>query len=409
MENVFDILKERGFVEQVSDEAGLRRALEAPIAFYIGYDPSAHSLHAGSLLTVMALVHLQRHGHRPVILFGGGTGMIGDPSGRTEMRQLLTPERIEQHRASLQQQYARFIRFGEGGAKVVNNGDWLLQLKYIDFLRKIGVHFSVNRMLAAEAYKTRLEAGLSFIEFNYQLLQAYDYMHLFEAEGCVLQVGGNDQWGNILAGVDLIRRVLGREVYALCFPLLTTSTGAKMGKSAAGAVWLDAELLSPYDFYQYWINVADADVDRFLRIYTFLPMEQIRALCSVEGAALRAAKEVLAYEVTTFVHGQEEADRARETSHRLFGGAQAADDMPTTAVALAELNQGIELAELFTRVGFSASKGAARRLIQQGGAYVNDAQVTASDARLSEADLVEGALLLRYGKKRYHRVVVLSG
>jgi tyrosyl-tRNA synthetase len=406
--NVLDVLMERGFVEQVSDEAGLRAALEQPITCYIGYDPSASSLHVGSLLTIMALAHMQRAGHRPIALVGGGTGMIGDPSGRTEMRQMLTPELIAANLEGIKAQIGRYVDLSEGRGLMVNNADWLMPLKYIDFLREIGVHFSVNRMLAAEAYRSRLdrESGLSFIEFNYQILQAYDFLQLYKNHHCVLQIGGNDQWGNILAGVDLIRRVAGGEAYALTFPLMTTSSGAKMGKTASGAVWLDAERLSPYEFYQYWINTEDADVERFLKIYTFLPLEEIAGLGALEGAELRRAKEVLAYEVTRLTHGQQEADQARETSRALFGGGAAPADVPTTALPAAELAAGLAVTELFERVGLVKSRSEARRLIQQGGAYLGDAQVAAVDAVVTAADVPADGLLLRAGKKRYHRVTV---
>ena len=406
--NVLDVLKDRGFVEQVSDEAGLRAALERPITCYIGYDPSASSLHVGSLLTIMALAHMQRAGHRPIALMGGGTGMVGDPSGRTEMRQMLTPEGIAANLEGIREQIGRFVDLSEGRGLMVNNADWLMPLKYIDFLREIGVHFSVNRMLAAEAYRSRLEreSGLSFIEFNYQILQAYDFLQLYQNHNCVLQIGGNDQWGNILAGVDLIRRVAGGEAYALTFPLITTSSGAKMGKTASGAVWLDADRLSPYEFYQYWINTEDADVERFLKIYTFLPLEEIAELGALRGAELRRAKEVLAYEVTRLTHGREEADRARETSRALFGGAAAGADVPTTEIPSAELAAGISVVELFERVGLCKSRSEARRLIQQGGAYLGDTQVAAVDAMVTAADVPADGLLLRAGKKRYHRVMV---
>jgi len=405
MANVYDVLKERGFVEQVSDEEGLRAALDRPITCYIGYDPSASSLHVGNLLTIMALAHMQRHGHRPIAIVGGGTGMIGDPSGRTEMRQLLTKERIEENLQAIKAQIGRFVDFSEGKALILNNAEWLLPLKYIDFLREIGRHFSVNRMLASEAYRLRLEKGLSFIEFNYQLLQAYDFLYLYQHYDCVLQMGGNDQWGNILAGVELIRRVTGGTAYALTFPLLTTASGAKMGKTAKGAVWLDANLLSPYEFYQYWINTDDADVERFLKLYTFLPLEEIRELCKVKGAALRKAKEVLAYEVTRWVHGEEEAQKAQEASRRLFSGQVAAEAVPTTKVAEDELRQGIMVTELFFRVGLTKSRSEARRLIQQGGAYVNGEKVTSVEQVVTLDDLKDEALLLRAGKKRFHRVV----
>lgn len=405
MANALDVLQERGFVEQVSDQERLHAALERPLTFYIGYDPSAASLHAGSLLTIMAVAHLQRHGHRPIIVVGGGTGMIGDPTGRTEMRNLMAVESIQANVDALRRQLSHFVDFGDDRAFIVNNADWLTRLGYIDFLRDIGQHFSVNRMLAAEAYRQRFERGLSFIEFNYQLLQAYDYLHLFRTYGCTLQLGGNDQWGNILAGVDLIRRIEGAETYALCFPLLTTASGVKMGKSAAGAVWLQPELTAPYDFYQYWINVEDADVGRFLKLYTFLPMEEIAELSSVEGAALRHAKEVLAYEVTRQAHGQEAADQARDASIALFSGQGSREATPTLRVAADELAQGVLAADLFAAAGLTRSKSDARRLIQQGGAYVNEEQISDVERMITSSDLNDGQILLRAGKKRYHRIV----
>lgn len=406
MDNAYDILKARGFVEQVSDEEVLRGTLSRPTTFYIGYDPTATSFHVGNLLTIMAMAHMQRCGHRPIALMGGGTGMIGDPSGKTEMRQLLAPEQIQRNLQALRGQIGRYVDLSEGRGLMVNNADWLLELNYIAFLRDIGRHFSVNRMLAAEAYRTRLEAGLSFIEFNYQLLQAYDFLHLYREHGCVLQMGGNDQWGNILAGVELIRRVEGGEAFALTFPLLTTSSGAKMGKSAQGAVWLDAEMLSPYDFYQFWINTEDADVERFLRIYTFLPLEEIERLGRLQGAEIRQAKEVLAYEVTRLTHGAEEADKAREASRSLFGAGEASEVMPTSEVEASRLQAGIPAVELFAEVGLANSRSEARRLIQQGGAYLNGEPVDSPDAVVTADALQDGALVLRAGKKRYHRVVV---
>jgi len=403
MANVYDVLKERGFVEQASDEEGLRAALERPITCYIGYDPTASSLHVGNLLTIMTLAHMQRHGHRPIVLVGGGTGMVGDPSGRSEMRQLLTPETIQSNLEAIKRQIGRYVDF-DHGALVVNNADWLLPLNYIEFLRDIGRHFSVNRMLAAEAYKIRLEAGLSFIEFNYQLLQAYDFLHLYRTYGCILQMGGSDQWGNILAGVELIRRVADGQAYALTFPLLTTSSGAKMGKTAQGAVWLDGNRLSPYDFYQFWVNTEDADVERFLKIYTFLPIEQIRELGQLQGAEIRRAKEVLAYEVTKLTHGQDEAERAREAARSLFGGGGDSDAVPSSTFGSDVLRQGLLITELLERVGLVKSRSEARRLIQQGGVSINDRQIAAVEYMVTSADLDKGALLIRVGKKRYHRV-----
>jgi len=405
MENAYDILKARGFVEQVSDEEGLRAALSRPITFYIGYDPTAQSFHVGNLLTIMAMAHMQRSGHRPIALMGGGTGMIGDPSGKTEMRPLLSPERIDDNLRALRAQIGRYVDLTQGHGLMVNNADWLLALNYVTFLRDIGRHFSVNRMLASEAYRVRLEAGLSFIEFNYQILQAYDFLHLYRTHGCILQMGGNDQWGNILAGVELIRRVEGAEAYALTFPLLTTSSGAKMGKTAQGAVWLDAEMLSPYDFYQFWINTEDADVERFFKIYTFLPLDEIRRLSLLRDAEIRQAKEVLAYEVTRLTHGAEGADRAREASRSLFGAGETSEAMPTTEIEGARLEAGIPAAELFAEIGLVASRSEARRLIRQGGAYLNGVPVDSPDAVITAEALRDGGLVLRAGKKRYHRVV----
>jgi tyrosyl-tRNA synthetase len=405
MANALDVLQERGFVEQVSDQDGLRNALERPTTFYIGYDPSAASLHAGSLLTIMAVAHLQRLGHRPIILVGGGTGMIGDPTGRTEMRKLMPVEDIRENVAAIRRQLSHYIEFGEERAIVVNNYDWLGKLGYIAFLRDIGQHFSVNRMLAAEAYRQRFERGLSFIEFNYQLLQAYDYLHLFRTYGCALQLGGNDQWGNILAGVDLIRRIEGAETYALTFPLLTTASGAKMGKSAAGAVWLQPELMAPYDFYQYWINVEDADAARFLKLYTFLPVAQIAELTSVEGSALRHAKEVLAFEVTQQTHGLEAAEQARAASRALFGGQGAREAVPALSFPERDLQAGVLAVDLFAAAGLVKSKSEARRLVEQGGAYVNEEQVADIERRVSLDDVRDGEILLRAGKKRFQRIV----
>jgi len=405
MGNVYDTLQARGFVEQVSDEAGLRAKLEQPTTCYVGYDPTASSLHVGNLFTIMALAHMQRHGHRPIAIVGGGTGMIGDPSGKTEMRQLLTAERIEENLQAIKGQIGRLVDFSEGKALIINNADWLLGLNYVTFLREIGRHFSVNRMLAAESYKMRMQTGLSFIEFNYQLLQAYDFLHLYQEFGCALQMGGNDQWGNILAGVDLIRRIEGAETYALTFPLLTTSSGAKMGKTAKGAVWLDGERMSPYDFYQFWINTADSDVERFLKIYTFLPLEQIGEYAKLEGAASREAKRVLAREVTTLIHGREAADKAQEASKALFGAGPSGASVPTTTLSAEVIGEGLDVAALFQKAGLCRSRSEARRLVQQGGAYVNGEKVSDLNAVYAAASMTGEGLTLRAGKKRYHRIV----
>jgi tyrosyl-tRNA synthetase len=351
---------------------------------------------------------MQRHGHRPIAIMGGGTGMIGDPTDKDEMRRLLTVEQIDANVAKLKAQMARLIDFSEGRALMVNNGDWLRPLNYLEFLRDIGRHFSVNRMLAAEGYRRRYdsEGGLNFLEFNYQLLQAYDFLHVYREYDCVLQAGGNDQWGNILAGVDLIRRVEGQQAYAMTYPLLTTSSGAKMGKTAAGAIWLDPELLSPYEYYQYWINTEDADVERFLATFTFLPMERVRELGKLQGADIRQAKEVLAFETTHILHGEAAAREARDAARKLFGEGAVSDAVPTTELTAAELEAGIVAPELFQRVGLCRSRSEARRLIQQGGARVNDEPLGSVDDLITSGHLDGGALLLRAGKKRYHRVVV---
>ncbi len=399
-QHVLDTLRERGFLEQTTDEAELRQVLDRPTTCYVGFDPTASSLHVGHLLPVMGLAHLQRAGHRPIALLGGGTALIGDPSGKTELRKMLTRQDIEANAAGIQAQFARLLDF-DAGAVLLNNIEWLAPLNYIEFLRDIGIHFSVNRMLAAESYKQRLETGLNFIEFNYMLLQAYDFLVLHQRQGCALQMGGNDQWGNILAGVDLIRRVEGKTAHALTFPLITTASGAKMGKTAQGAVWLAADRTSPYDFYQYWINTEDPDVGRFLGLFTFLPMAEVRRLAALAGAEIRAAKEVLAYEVTKLIHGAEEAEKARAASQALFAGGGDLAEVPSFEVPAPALEAGIEAFVLFADAGLAKSRGEARRLIQQGGAYVNQEAVTALDRRITTADLRDGAVLLRAGKKKY--------
>ncbi|RMG94110.1 MAG: tyrosine--tRNA ligase, partial [Candidatus Dadabacteria bacterium] len=378
MAHVLDVLRERGFLEQTTGEDEVRELLAAPTTCYIGFDPTASSFHVGSLVPIMALAHMQRAGHRPIALVGGGTAMIGDPSGKTEMRKLLTREQIEENARGLKAQLARFLDF-DRGAMLLNNADWLLELNYIEFLRDIGVHFSVNRMLAAESYRQRLETGLNFIEFNYMLLQAYDFLYLFQHHGCRLQMGGNDQWGNIVAGVELIRRVEGAEAHGITFPLLTTASGAKMGKTAQGAVWLDPERTSPYDFYQYWINTEDPDVERFLGLFTFLPMEEVRELGRLEGARIREAKEVLAFEVTKLVHGEAEARKARDASRALFGGTGNLDEAPTHEVDASRLREGIEAFVLLHEAGLTKSRGEARRLIAQGGAYLHGEPIGSFD------------------------------
>jgi tyrosyl-tRNA synthetase len=408
--SVLTTLRERGFVQQCTDEEGLEKLLAASkVVFYCGFDPTANSLHAGSLMPIMAMAHLQRAGHTPIAVIGGGTAMVGDPSGKTEMRMLLSPEEIQRNGQAIQNQIRRYLDLGAGHGLAVDNADWLLPLSYIEFLRDIGTHFRVNEMIRAEAYRLRLEReeGLSFIEFNYQLLQAYDFLVLFRRHRCGLQIGGDDQWSNILAGSDLIRKLERHTAYGLTFPLLTTARGEKMGKTASGAVWLDAARTSPYEFYQYWINVDDRDVERFLAFFTFLPMEQVRVLGRREGAALNEAKQVLAFEATRLCHGQPAAEEARRTSQAAFG-TQGGDvsAMPTSTVARAELQKGVAVVDLLIRTGLAESRKAARRLIEQGGAYINHVKVADVSAVVSEAHLEGGAMLLRAGKKKYHRVTV---
>jgi tyrosyl-tRNA synthetase len=405
-DNVFDILSERGFLAQVTDEAEVRRQLsEEHITFYIGYDGSADSLHAGHLVPIMAMMHMQRAGHRPIGLVGGGTTMIGDPSGRTEMRRLLTEEAIQANSRKLHSQLNHYLHFDEQEAIAENNSKWLLDLNYIGFLREIGRHFSVNRMLAAEAYKQRLEKGLSFIEFNYQLLQAYDFLELYRRHGCTMQMGGDDQWGNLLAGVDLIRRIEGVTVQAMTYNLLTTAGGAKMGKTAAGAVWLDPQKLSPYDYYQYWINCDDRDVEKLLKIFTFLPIAEIKQLAALVGAELREAKRILAYEATKLTHGEGEAKTAEQRAKAAFSKGGQVEAMPTTTLPPTRLADGLGVLGIFTEVGLTKSRGEARRLVQQGGVYVNDTRVEQVDIVLTPADLTGNGIILRAGKKKYHRLI----
>lgn len=407
MDNVFDIFEERGFVEQVTDRDQVRDLLKGYTTCYIGFDPTAKSLHVGSLLPIMSLVHMQRAGHRPIVVIGGGTSLVGDPSGKTEMRRIMTVEEIDENGEALKGQLSRFLDFTDGKALMVNNAHWLVGLRYIDFLREIGKHFSVNRMLAAESYRARMETGLSFIEFNYMLLQAYDFWHLFKHYDCRLQMGGNDQWGNILAGADLTRRLESETVHGLTFPLLTTASGVKMGKTHKGAVWLDPALTSPYDYYQYWINQDDPDVARFLAIFTFLPMEEVRRLASLEGEEIRAAKEVLAFEATRLCHGEQAAREARTASKHLFGDALAEggpDSVPTVLMKARELEGGIPVYLLFEKTGLCKTRAEARRLINQGGGYVNGQRVESFDQVIESPEGKAASLLLRAGKKRYIKV-----
>jgi tyrosyl-tRNA synthetase len=428
MTNVLDVLEDRGFIEQTTHDRELRECLDqGNVTCYIGFDPTAASLHIGSLVPIMSLAHMQRQGHRPIALIGGGTGMVGDPSGKTEMRQLLTLEALAKNAEGIKKQLSHFLDFEDDKALMLNNADWLTELKYIPFLRDIGRHFSVNRMIKAESYKIRLDSdeGLTFIEFNYMVLQAFDFLELFQSYGCRIQMGGSDQWGNIVAGVELIRRVHQGSAFGITFPLITTSSGEKMGKTAKGAVWLDATKTSPYDYYQSWINTDDRDVARFLALFTFLPMDEIRQVEQLSGADINTAKAILAFEATRLAHGNQAAVEAHQAAASMFGARQVsaellpsstlprgdlgADDasVPTSSLDVHTLKAGIPAFKLFHQVGLANSGGAARRLIEQGGAYINGSRVASFDYQVSEADLEDGhTILLRSGKKRFHKIEV---
>ena len=424
MENLYNILTERGFVYQCTDEDALRELLDREsIKIYIGFDPTAESLQAGNLIPIMSLAWAQRAGHVPIAIVGGGTAMVGDPSGKTEMRQMLTLEQIRHNQEGLKKQLSRYITFEEDRALMINNADWLLDLKYVDFLRDIGRYFSINRMLAVESYRSRLETGLSFIEFNYMLLQAYDFLHLYQKYHCQLQMGGQDQWGNIVAGIDLIRRLNGKTAYGLTFPLLMNSANEKFGKTAAGTVWLDGDKTSPYEFYQFWRNCTDDEVGKLLGLFTFLPMEEVKTLAALDGTLINRAKEILAYEATAITHGPELARTAYLTSINTFGQADPSGrvetssgikkieadvsvDIPQTGIPASELEAGRTAASLFLLAGLAKTKGEARRLIRGGGAYINDQRVASEDQVITSTDLKDKALILRAGKKRYHRLFV---
>ncbi len=407
--NVFDVLKERGFIQQVTHEEELRELLgKESVTFYIGFDPTADSLHVGHFLQMIVMAHMQRAGHRPIALLGGGTTMVGDPSGRTDMRKMLTLEEIQSNAEKFKVQFEKFLDFSDGKAIMDNNANWLLKLNYVDFLREIGVHFSVNRMLTAECYKNRMEKGLTFIEFNYMLMQSYDFLELYRRYGCRLQLGGDDQWSNIISGADLIRRVENVPAYGMTFTLLTTSDGKKMGKTQAGAVWLDPEKTSPYDFYQYWRNVDDADVEKCLALLTFLPMEEVRRLGSLPGSEINEAKKVLAYEVTRLVHGEEEAKKAQDAAEALFGKGGNLDMVPTTEIDKDQLKDGINIIDLLILTGLVPSKGEGRRLINQGGLAVNDEKVESIDLQITLEDFKEEGLMMKKGKKTYHRVIIIA-
>ncbi len=427
MASLINVFEERGFVEKTTHDEELKEYIRNnKVTCYIGFDPTASSLHVGSLVPIMALAHMQNHGHRPIALVGGGTGLVGDPSGKTEMRKLLTLEIAEENARGIKKQLSRFIDFSEGKALLVNNNDWLCELKYIPFLRDIGRHFSVNRMIKAESYKLRLdsEEGLSFIEFNYMLLQAYDFLELFDKYGCRLQMGGSDQWGNIVAGIELIRKIRKGSSFGITFPLIKTSNGAKMGKTAKGAVWLDTKRTTPYDYYQYWINTDDRDVERFLALFTFLPMDEIQQTRNLYGSDLNSAKTILAFETTLLAHGCEEAVNAYRAAASVFGERFVPNSiLPSSSVprdnSLVEeasvpcsymnadmFDPGIAAFKLFQDVKLASSGGASRRLIEQGGAYINDRRIEKFDELITSNDINNMEILLRSGKKRFHKIKI---
>ena len=403
--SVLEILRERGFIQQTTHQEPLEKLLaKEKITFYVGFDPTADSLHAGSMLPIMAMAHMQCAGHRPIAILGGGTTMIGDPSGKTELRKMLTQETIAYNASRLKEQLSRYLDFGSEKALMLNNAEWLLSLNYIEFLREIGAHFSVNRMLTAECFKSRMERGLSFIEFNYMLLQSYDFLVLYQKYGCRLQMGGDDQWSNILSGADLIRRVEAKEAYGVTFPLLTTSSGKKMGKTEAGAVWLDADKTSPYEFYQYWRNTDDRDVERFLALYTFLPMDEVRRLGALKDQEINEAKKILAFEATKLAHGESEAMKAQEAASALFGGKASLESVPTVELAAEQLEAGMSLIDLVMVAKLAPSRSEARRLITQNGISVNEEKVTDFNQVFGKEAFVNGELLLRKGKKDYQKI-----
>lgn len=404
--SVFDVLQERGFIKQMSHENEIKELLEKEkITFYIGFDPTADSLHVGHFIALMMMSHMQKAGHRPICLLGGGTGMVGDPSGKDEMRKMLTPEFINHNIACFKKQMSRFIDFSEDKAILVNNADWLLDLNYVQLLREVGVHFSVNRMLTAECFKKRLERGLSFFEFNYMIMQSYDFWRLNTQYGCLMQLGGDDQWSNMLAGVELIRRKEQKPAFCMTCKLLTTSDGRKMGKTEKGALWLDPEKTSPYDFYQYWRNVDDNDVENCLSLLTFLPMEEVRRLSSLKDAEINIAKKVLAYEVTKLVHGEEEANKAQQAAEALFGGGSNLENVP--AIEITEADMSAKIIDVLTTGKVFSSKREARQMIAQGGLYIKDAAVTDPEACFAESMFEEDkTLLIRKGKKKYFRLIV---
>lgn len=404
--NVYEELLARDMIAQVTDAEKVKDVLtNQKIRFYIGFDPTADSLHVGHFVQIMVMAHMQRAGHTPIALFGGGTGMVGDPSGKTEMRKMMTKEVIAHNIACFKEQMSKLVDFSDGKAIMVNNADWLLNLNYIEFLREIGVHFSVNRMLAAECYKQRLETGLSFFELNYMIMQSYDFLVLAREHNCILQLGGDDQWSNIIYGVDLNRRADSRETYGMTFKLLQTSDGRKMGKTEKGAVWLDPEKTSPYEFYQYWRNVDDADVINCMKMLTFMPVDTINEYAKLEGSQINTAKEILAFEVTKLIHGQEEAEKAQEAARALFGNKTDTENMPTTNLQDSDFEEGeANILNVLVKAGLAKSKGEARRLIEQGGVSVADEKVSDYGLSISRARLEEGPVIIKKGKKVYHKI-----
>ncbi|OUO69125.1 tyrosine--tRNA ligase [Anaerotruncus colihominis] len=405
---VFEELTRRGLIAQMTHPEKIEELLNGEkVTFYIGFDATADSLHVGHFLQMVVMKRLQQAGHRPIALLGTGTTMVGDPTGKTDMRKMLSVEEINHNAMCFKRQMEKFIDFSVGKALMLKNGDWLLHLNYIELLRDVGVHFSVNEMLTAECFKTRLEKGLSFIEFNYMIMQSYDFLKLHRDYGCMMQLGGNDQWANILGGIKLTRRVTGDDVYGMTFTLLTTKEGKKMGKTENGAVWLDPEKTSPYEFFQYWRNVADDDVINCLKLLTFVPIEEIEAMEKWEGSQLNKAKEILAHELTKMVHGQQEADKALEAARAIFAGGTHSDDMPTTSLVSSDLADGaISVADLLVKTGLAPSKGEAKRLIQQGGVSVDDVKVSDFAAVIGKESFDKGQVILKKGKKIYHKVLL---
>lgn len=407
---VFEELKARGLIAQMTDEEKIKELLDnQKTTFYIGFDPTADSLHVGHFVQIMVMAHMQRAGHTPIALFGGGTGMIGDPSGKSDMRKMLTAEEINHNIECFKKQMSSLIDFSEGKAIMANNGDWLLNLNYVEFLRDVGVHFSVNRMLAAECYKQRLERGLSFFELNYMIMQSYDFLELNHRYACQLELGGDDQWSNIIGGVELLRRKDGKDAYGMTFTLLTTSEGKKMGKTEKGAVWLDPKKTTPFEFYQYWRNIGDADVIKCLKILTFLPLDQINELAKLEGGELNKAKEILAYEVTRLIHGEEKAKKVQEGARALFGAGTNTDNMPSSEITSADFTEGeIGVLDLLVKTKLAPSKGEGRRLIEQGGIALDDVKVASATAKLSLKDFEKTYVIIKKGKKVYHKVNLVN-